>query len=144
MEFFAGREDFEKKEEKHITLDSGSRKKGNRKDVISKVMKKGFLNVYGSININCKYDFTRVKSLPGEDFYEQKLKMVVAKKQKKWAARMNDAVESAIERQIAHAQHAMTLLELARQGWTINSGVVLDVSLYFHKFRYCYVFFPYS
>lgn len=132
-----GTEKDEKKEGKHVTLDTGGRKtKGGAKDAISKVLKKVSTNVYGSINVKIGYDCTKVKTLPGDEFYEHKLEKEVEKKQEKWATKMHGAVEEAIERQVDSAKHALTMLELAWNGWSINSGVVLDVSFLFSLFNF--------
>jgi hypothetical protein len=95
--------------------------------VKTSLSKKELLNMYGTISIKCKYDYTKMKVFSGDEFYEQRLRLMVEKKQKHWMEKMKDAVEAATERHIDTCRHAHSLLESLRTGWLLRPNLVVDV-----------------
>lgn len=98
---------------------------------------------FAKLTIKCKYDFTKVKSFSGDDFYEQKLKLVIEKKQKQWLLQMRDAIEVAMDEHMTNCAQTITLLNHVLEGWQLTPSFVVDVSFIHESIQHfcCFAFF---
>ena len=77
--------------------------------------------------IKCKYDYTKVKSFPGDDFYEQKLSLLLENKQLEWFSNMDEAIDLAMEMHETNCSRTISLLTRASEGWQLTPSFIIDV-----------------
>ena len=77
--------------------------------------------------IKCKYDFTKVKSFPGDDFYEQKLSLLLENKQSEWFTTMDEAIDLAMEKHEKNCAGTISLLTRVSEGWQLTPSFIIDV-----------------
>lgn len=86
--------------------------------------------------IRCKYDFTKVKSFPGDDFYEQKLGLLLEKDQQDWFASMDEAIDLAMEKHEKNCAGAISLLTRVSEGWQLTPSFIIDVRITLNSYNH--------